>query len=284
MSSILDHLQTLPVGEWMRAFINWLTINFSTIFDFLREGGTQLMEGMTQVFLYIPPVVFIILVMIMAFFISGRRYGLAAFAGIGLTYVHNQGLWANMLNTLTLVIMASVISIIIGIPLGILMSKSRWAERILQPVLDFMQTMPAFVYLIPAVSFFGTGMVPGVFASVIFALPPIVRFTNLGIRQVPQELVEAADSFGSTGAQKLFKVELPNAKKTIMAGANQTVLLSLSMVVTASMIGAPGLGTDVLTALQRGEVGTGFVAGFALVVLAILIDRMLQNINAKSEA
>lgn len=284
MSSILDHLQTLPVAEWMRAFINWLTINFSTLFDFLREGGTQLMEGMTQVFLYIPPVVFIILVMIMAFFISGRRYGLAAFAGIGLTYVHNQGLWANMLNTLTLVIMASVISIIIGIPLGILMSKSRWAERILQPVLDFMQTMPAFVYLIPAVSFFGTGMVPGVFASVIFALPPIVRFTNLGIRQVPQELVEAADSFGSTGAQKLFKVELPNAKKTIMAGANQTVLLSLSMVVTASMIGAPGLGTDVLTALQRGEVGTGFVAGFALVVLAILIDRMLQNINAKSEA
>lgn len=284
MSSILDHLQTLPVAEWMRAFINWLTANFSSLFDLLKNGGTELMEGMTQFFLYIPPLAFIIIIMVLAFFITGRKYNLSIFAGVGLLYVHNQGLWPNMLNTLTLVIMASVISIIIGIPLGILMSKSRWAERIVQPVLDFMQTMPAFVYLIPAVSFFGTGMVPGVFASVIFALPPIVRFTNLGIRQVPQELVEAAESFGSTGAQKLFKVELPNAKKTIMAGANQTVLLSLSMVVTASMIGAPGLGTDVLTALQRGEVGTGFVAGFALVVLAILIDRMLQNINAKSEA
>lgn len=254
MSSILDHLQTLPVAEWMRAFINWLTANFSSLFDLLKNGGTELMEGMTQFFLYIPPLAFIIIIMVLAFFITGRKYNLSIFAGVGLLYVHNQGLWPNMLNTLTLVIIASVISIIIGIPLGILMSKSRWAERIVQPVLDFMQTMPAFVYLIPAVSFFGTGMVPGVFASVIFALPPIVRFTNLGIRQVPQELVEAAESFGSTGFQKLFKVELPNAKKTIMAGANQTVLLSLSMVVTASMIGAPGLGTDVLTALQRGEV------------------------------
>lgn len=284
MTSILDFLDRLPVSQWMSNFIEWLTLNFAFLFDAVKDGGTQFMESMTQVFLYVPPLVFIILMVVLAYFVSGRRYGLSIFAAIGLLYIHNQGLWENMLNTLTLVIMASVISIVIGIPLGILMSKSQLAEKILQPILDFMQTMPAFVYLIPAVSFFGTGMVPGVFASVIFALAPIVRFTNLGIRQVPEELVEAADSFGSTGSQKLFKVELPNAKATIMAGANQTVLLALSMVVTASMIGAPGLGTDVLTALQRGQVGSGFVSGFALVVLAILMDRILQNLNKKSEA
>lgn len=283
MSSILDNFSQLPVSEWMTQFIEWFTLHLSFLFDALKNIGTVVMEGMTTFLLFIPPVVFIVLVMALAFYATGKRYGLALFAGIGLWYIHNQNLWENMMNTLTLIIVASLISIIIGIPLGILMAKSKTAEKILQPALDFMQTMPAFVYLIPAVSFFGTGMVPGVFASVIFALPPIVRFTNLGIRQVPEELVEAADSFGSTGSQKLFKVELPNAKATIMAGANQTVLLALSMVVTASMIGAPGLGTNVLSALQRGNVGSGFVSGFALVVMAIVIDRILQSVNAKRE-
>lgn len=183
--------------------------------------------------------------------------------------------------TVTLVIIASVLSIIIGIPFGILMSKSKIANTIIKPILDFMQTMPAFVYLIPAVAFFGIGMVPGVFASLIFAIPPTVRFTNLGIRQVPKALVEAADAFGSTGVQKLFKVELPMAKPTIMAGINQTVMLALSMVVTASMIGAPGLGRDVLSALQRADVGTGFVAGIGIVILAIIIDRLTQGANRK---
>ena len=146
-----------------------------------------------------------------------------------------------------------------------------------------MQTMPGFVYLIPAVAFFGIGMVPGVFASVIFALPPTVRFTNLGIRQVPNELVEAADSYGSTGWQKLFKLELPLAKNTIMAGVNQTTMLALSMVVIASMIGAPGLGRGVLSALQRAQVGNGFVNGVALVILAIIIDRFTQHLNNKKQ-
>ena len=143
--------------------------------------------------------------------------------------------------------------------------------------------MPAFVYLIPAVAFFGIGMVPGVFASFIFATPPVVRFTNLGIRQVSTELVEASDAFGATGQQKLFKVELPMAKPTIMAGVNQTIMLSLSMVVIASMIGASGLGRDVLSALQRAEAGAGFVAGFAIVILAIIIDRLTQNFNKSNQ-
>lgn len=279
MSSLLDMFPQLPFSEWISNFIDWITANFNVLFDSLNSVGTSSMEWMTRMLMLIPPLAFIIIVMLVAYFVSNRKMGLSIFAGIGLLYIHNQNLWSNMMNTLTLIIVASLISIIVGIPLGILMAKSSLAEKIIQPILDFMQTMPAFVYLIPAVSFFGIGMVPGVFASVIFALPPIVRFTNLGIRQVPEELVEAADSFGSTGWQKLYKVELPNAKSTIMAGTNQTILLALSMVVTASMIGAPGLGTNVLTALQRGQAGAGFVSGFALVVLAIVIDRILQSSN-----
>lgn len=283
MSSLLDMFPQLPVSEWVSYFIDWITVNFNVFFDSLNEFGTNTMEWMTNILMYIPPLAFIIIIMVIAYFVSGKRFGLAIFAGLGLWYIQNQNLWGNMMNTLTLIIVASLVSIIVGVPLGIIMAKSEAAQKIIQPILDFMQTMPAFVYLIPAVSFFGIGMVPGVFASVIFALPPIVRFTNLGIRQVPEELVEAADSFGSTGWQKLYKVELPNAKSTIMAGANQTVLLALSMVVTASMIGAPGLGTNVLTALQRGQAGAGFVSGFALVVLAIIIDRILQSANGGRE-
>lgn len=283
MSSLLDIFPQLPVSQWLTVLIEWITENFSLLFDTLNDVGTKTMDTMTSLFMLIPPLVFIIIVIALAYFIGGRRYGLPTFAGVGLVYIYNQNLWGNMMNTLTLIIIASLISIIVGVPLGILMAKSSIAHKIIQPILDFMQTMPAFVYLLPAVSFFGIGMVPGVFASVIFALPPIVRFTNLGIRQVPEELVEAADSFGSTGWQKLYKVELPNAQSTIMAGANQTILLALSMVVTASMIGAPGLGTNVLTALQRGQVGAGFVSGFALVILAIIIDRIIQNANKSPE-
>ena len=279
MSSLLDMLPQLPVSRWVTKLIEWITVHFDSLFETINNIGDKTMESMTSLFMLIPPLVFIVLAVILAFYVTGKRYGLAFFAGIGLLYIQNQNLWGNMMNTLTLIVIASLISIVVGVPLGIVMSKSEIAQKIIQPLLDFMQTMPAFVYLLPAVSFFGIGMVPGVFASVIFALPPVVRFTNLGIRQVPEEFVEAADSFGSTGWQKLYKIELPTAMSTIMAGVNQTVLLALSMVVTASMIGAPGLGTNVLTALQRGQVGSGFVSGFALVILAIIIDRILQNLN-----
>lgn len=222
---------------------------------------------------------FIALLAAVTYYVSNRKIGLMIFAIIGPLFVLNQGLCGDLINTLTLVIVATLISVILGVPLGIWMSKSERARDVLTPILDFMQTMPAFVYLIPAVAFFGIGMVPGVFASVIFALPPTVRFTNLGIRQVPRDLIEASESFGSTGWQKLSKLELPLAKQTIFAGINQTTMLALSMVVTASMIGAPGLGEGVLQAVQRAEVGNGFVTGTALVILAIIIDRLTQNIN-----
>ncbi len=184
-----------------------------------------------------------------------------------------------MTQTLTLVLTSSLIALVIGVPLGIWMAKSKVFAVINKPILDFMQTMPAFVYLIPAVAFFGIGMVPGVIASVIFAMPPTVRMTNLGIRQVPNDLIEAADSYGSTGWQKLFKVQLPLAKSTLMAGVNQSMMLSLSMVVIASMIGAMGLGNKVYFAVGRNDAGGGFAAGLAIVILAIILDRITQAIN-----
>lgn len=263
----------------MSNIITWLTQNLSWFFGAIRDGGAWLMDGITDLLLFIPPLLFIVLLVALAYFAGRKKLGLPVFTLLGLLYIHNQGLWDPLMYTITLVLVASLLSILIGVPVGIWMAKSRTANWIITPILDFMQTMPAFVYLIPAVAFFGIGMVPGVFSAVIFALPPTVRFTNLGIRQVPDEMIEAAESFGSTGSQRLFKVELPLAKPTIMAGINQTVLLALSMVVIASMIGAPGLGERVINALQRAQVGPGFVAGFALVVLAIILDRVLQGFN-----
>lgn len=281
MNKMLDSIPSLPIADWIETLMDWLTENFASMFSFIQKTGKNSMESFTDLLLYIPPIVFILIVAIIAFFATKKKFGLAVFSVVGLLFIYNQGLWKELMNTVTLVVFSSIFAILIGIPIGIFMSKSRVADNIIKPILDFMQTMPGFVYLIPAVAFFGIGVVPGVFASVIFALPPTVRFTNLGIRQVPKELEEAADSYGSTGWQKLFKLELPLAKSTIMAGINQTVLLSLSMVVIASMIGAPGLGRDVLSALQRAQVGNGFVAGISLVIFAIIIDRLTQSLNKK---
>lgn len=270
----------LPVADWVESATNWLTVTLSGLFGAIQNGGSIFMNGITNLLLLIPPFAFILIVAVIAYFVNKKQLSLSAFALVGLGYILNQGLWSELMNTVTLVLVSSLVSIIIGVPLGIWSAKNKTVHNILKPILDFMQTMPAFVYLIPAVAFFGIGIVPGTFASVIFALPPTVRFTELGIKQISTELVEAADAFGSTGKQKLFKVELPLAKSTIMAGVNQTVMLALSMVVTASMIGAPGLGRQVLTALQRASVGSGFVSGLAIVILAILIDRLTNRFTA----
>ncbi|MFF5994647.1 proline/glycine betaine ABC transporter permease [Lysinibacillus sp. KU-BSD001] len=278
---MLNQIPAIPVADTVETMMDVLTDTFASFFKSLQSSGTFLMEGLTGLLAAIPPILFILLIALLAYIATRKLFGLPLFSVIGLLFIYNQDLWNQLMNTITLVLFASIIAIILGVPIGILMSKSKVAEGIIKPILDFMQTMPGFVYLIPAVAFFGIGVVPGVFASVIFALPPTVRFTNLGIRQVPKELVEAADSYGSTGKQKLFKVELPLAKSTIMAGINQTVLLSLSMVVIASMIGAPGLGREVLSALQRAQVGNGFVAGLSLVIFAIIADRLTQSFNKK---
>ncbi len=280
---LMNIIPKIPVSEGVTWAVEKMTEWFAFLFDPIKEQFGSFMEFVSGLLGSIPPVIFIIIVAVIAFLLTGKKLGLATFSIVGLWFVLNQGYWEQMIDTVTLVIISSVLSVILGVPIGILMSKSKIASAIITPILDFMQTMPAFVYLIPAVAFFGIGMVPGVIASLIFATPPTVRFTNLGIRQVSDELVEAADAFGSTGAQKLFKVELPMARPTIMAGINQTVMLSLSMVVIASMIGAPGLGREVLSALQRSQVGPGFVSGVGIVILAIIIDRLTQTLSKEKK-
>ena len=271
----------LPVEKWVTNGVDWLTQHLSGFFNVIQNGGNTLMSAMTDGLIAIPMFLMIAGIFLIAVVTSPKKWGFPIFALAGLLLIANQELWSDLMSTMTLVIMSALISLIIGVPLGIGMAKSDRTQAIVQPILDFMQTMPGFVYLIPAVAFFGIGVVPGVFASIIFALPPVVRMTNLGIRQVPVDLVEAADSFGATSWQKLLKLELPNAKNTILAGANQTIMLALSMVVTASMIGAPGLGRGVLSAVQHADIGAGFVNGLALVILAIIMDRFAQKLNTK---
>ena len=227
------------------------------------------------VFNYFPPLLMILMFTALAFWIG--RFKIAIFTLLGLLLVLNLGFWEHTMETLALVLTASFISIVLGVPLGILSASNNKVQSVITPILDFMQTMPAFVYLLPAVAFFSLGVVPGVVASVIFSVPPTIRLTNLGIRQVPVDLVEAADAFGSTPMQKLYKVQLPIAIPTIMAGINQTIMLSLSMVVIASMIGAQGVGADVFKAVTQAKTGVGVEAGLAVVVLAIILDRMTQN-------
>lgn len=269
----------LPVAELIEKLTEWMTVTFVGLFNFLQVSGQNIMDFLNNFLNWINPLLIILIIGLIAYKISEKKLGITSFSILGLLFILNQGLWQDLMNTFSLVLIASVISVIIGIPFGIWTSKSDKVQSVIKPILDFMQTMPGFVYLIPAVAFFGIGVVPGIFASVIFAVPPTVRMTNLGIRSVPEELIEAADSYGSTGIQKLFKVELPIAKENILAGINQTLMLSLSMVVTASMIGAPGLGRGVLSALQRAQVGNGFVNGVSLVILAIIIDRFMQYTN-----
>ncbi|MBO1206076.1 ABC transporter permease/substrate binding protein [Staphylococcus nepalensis] len=277
---MLDFLQNeIPLSNWVDSLVDWLTSNLSGLFSVLQVIGESVMGFTTNALLAIPPLLMMVILVIIAYFVFNRKWGLPIFILIGLLFIYNQDMWQDLMNTVTLVIISSIVAIIIGVPLGILMSKSETIQKVIKPILDFMQTMPGFVYLIPAVAFFGIGMVPGVFASVIFSLPPTVRMTNLGIRSISTELVETSNSFGTTAWQRLFKLDLPMAKENIFAGINQTVMLTLSMVVIASMIGTPGLGQGVLAAVQRSEVGNGFVYGIGIVILAIIIDRFSQSIN-----
>ncbi len=267
----------LPLADWVDDFVNWLTTNLEVAFDGVTTILESLVDGMVAGFGFIPSYIFIILLTLLAWKVSNK--GIALFTLIGLFLVDNLGYWEPMLETLALVLTAVFISIVLGIPMGIWASQKQMVKNIVVPVLDFMQTMPAFVYLIPAIFFFNIGVVPGVVASVIFAMPPTIRLTILGIQQVPADIIEATEAFGSTTSQRLVKVQLPLAMPTIMAGINQSIMLALSMVVIASMVGAPGLGADVYRAVTQIQIGKGFEAGLSIVVIAIILDRITQNIG-----
>jgi glycine betaine/proline transport system permease protein len=280
---MLMDLPKLPVGEAVEVLVEWIDDYFGWLLDGISGGLGFLIGGLQDLLLAIPVPVLILLATVLVWFVTRRDIKLAALTVLGLLLIWNLQLWNLAMLTLALVLASTVVALAISIPLGIAAAGSDALNAALRPFLDFMQTMPSFVYLIPAVIFFGLGNVPGIIATVVFAMPPALRLTNLGIRQVPTELVEVADAFGSTPRQKLFKVQLPVALPTIMAGVNQCIMLALSMTVIASMIGAGGLGYQVLVGIQRVDIGMGFEAGLAIVIIAIILDRITQNLVPQHE-
>ncbi len=270
------------IGDGVDAVVNYVLDNFSPFLDFVATVIGFVTSTIQETLTAIPMPVGILIFVILSFWRVGAAFGVLA--GLALWLVDHMGLWTAMMETLSLVIASTLMAMIIGLPLGIAMARKDSVAALVRPVLDLMQTMPAFVYLIPAAMFFGLGAVPGAIATVIFAMPPVVRLTNLGIRQVHVEFIEAGNAFGCTPAQLLFKVQLPNAMPSIMAGINQTIMLSLSMVVIASMIGAGGIGNTVLTGIQRLDVGTGFEGGLAVVILAVILDRLTQSLGKPQSA
>lgn len=270
------------IGDGVDAVVNYVLDNFSPFLDFVATVIGFVTNTIQETLTAIPMPVGILIFVILSFWRVGAAFGVLA--GLALWLVDHMGLWTAMMETLSLVIASTLMAMIIGLPLGIAMARKDSVAALVRPVLDLMQTMPAFVYLIPAAMFFGLGAVPGAIATVIFAMPPVVRLTNLGIRQVHVEFIEAGNAFGCTPSQLLFKVQLPNAMPSIMAGINQTIMLSLSMVVIASMIGAGGIGNTVLTGIQRLDVGTGFEGGLAVVILAVILDRLTQSLGKPQSA
>lgn len=272
---------SIPLADWIDAAMSWLLTNLDSFFDAIGFVILQVMLGVENVFLYMPWFVMILIVFLAGWKFIGKWYNGLAFA-IMLFLIGTFGYWELSMRTLSLVITAVIFSLLVGLPLGVLMARSDRAESIMKPILDGMQTMPSFVYLIPALMFFGLGKVPAIIATIIYAVPPVIRLTNVGIRTVDREAVEAAKAFGANPRMVLFDVQLPLAKPSIMVGVNQTTMMALAMVVIGSMIGAKGLGMEVLLSISRIEVGRGFEAGISIVLLAIIIDRLTHSF-AKSE-
>jgi glycine betaine/proline transport system permease protein len=280
----------LEIGKYVEKGVEWLSQNASGFFDAITAGIDAVVTAMQFLLLNSPFWLTIIIFAALSYYLPARGKlftkagwkaggGMFIFTILGLLLLYFMGYWEETMESIALILASAIIALIIGIPLGIYAARNDGAEKIIRPVLDFMQTMPAFVYLIPAIILFSVGNVPGVVATIIFALPPAVRLTNLGIRNVPEDVVEASKAFGSTKRQLLFKVQLPLAMPTILAGVNQVIMLSLSMVVIASMVGAGGLGQAVYKGILKADIGLGFEAGVGIVVLAIILDRITQNIG-----
>ncbi|WP_372610801.1 ABC transporter permease [Halomonas sp.] len=265
----------IPLGDWIEGGLNWLTTEYSGVTRGISRVTQTGIDGLNDGLMWLPPWALLLIIVGLCWWVASYR--LAIGAALGMALIWNLELWNPMIETLTLVVIATLVAVVMAIPVGITAALSERLYKTIMPILDFMQTMPAFVYLIPAIPFFGIGSVSAIFATVIFSMPPAIRFTTLGIRQVPKELIEAADAYGATRGQKLFKVQLPLSLPTMMAGINQTIMLALSMVVIAAMIGAAGLGSEVWRAIQRLRPGDGFEAGIAVVIIAMLLDRLTQS-------
>ncbi|KTR99265.1 glycine betaine/L-proline ABC transporter permease ProW [Pantoea dispersa] len=282
--SLLDpfHTTLIPLDRWVTEGIDWVVTHFRPLFQGIRVPVDYILSAFQQLLMGLPAPVAIVVFALIAWQIASPAMGLATL--ISLVLIGMIGAWSQAMVTLALVLTALLFCVLIGLPLGIWLARSERAARIVRPLLDAMQTTPAFVYLVPIVMLFGIGNVPGVVVTIIFALPPVVRLTILGIKQVPADLIEASESFGASPRQMLFKVQLPLAMPTIMAGVNQTLMLALSMVVIASMIAVGGLGQMVLRGIGRLDMGLASVGGVGIVILAIILDRLTQSVGRDSRS
>lgn len=270
----------IPLGEWVEVGLDWLTTTFDSVFDIIRSIFVGAYDGLDWLLTTPPFWVIIVIFAAIAWWASGWKLGVGT--AISFTIIVGVNQWENAMDTLALVAIATVVAVVISIPLGIWAASSNRASGVIKPILDFMQTMPAMVYLIPALVMFRVGVVPGIIATIIFAMAPGVRFTELGIRGVDKEVVEAGHAAGSSPGRILRQIQLPLARPTIMAGINQVIMLSLSMVVIAGMVGAGGLGGDIVAALNRIDAGLGFEAGIAVVIVAIFLDRVTASFGSNS--
>ena len=270
----------IPVGQWMEAGVDWLTINAAGFFDAISIFLETIIMFLVDVFKWMPPALPIVVTAAIAWYLH-RKPSLVIFVVAALLTILNLGYWQEMLETFVLVFAATTISVLIGVPVGIMAAHRPWLYTVLRPILDLMQTVPTFVYLIPTLVLFGLGIVPGLISTIIFAIAAPIRLTYLGVTKVPEELIEAGKAFGASRMKLLMKVELPAALPSIMAGVTQCIMLSLSMVVIAALVGADGLGKPVVRALNTVNISQGFEAGLAIVLVAIILDRLCKTPNQK---
>jgi glycine betaine/proline transport system permease protein len=275
------HGALIPLESWVEDGLDWVVDNFRPFFQYIKMPIDRVLVGVQTALMAIPQVLLIAIVWLSSWQAAGRKTGFMAL--IFMILIGAIGAWSQAMVTLSLVLTSVLFCTLLGIPLGILLARSDTVQRISRPLLDAMQTTPAFVYLVPIVMLFGIGNVPGVVVTIIFALPPLIRLTNLGIRQVPKDVIEASHAFGASPSQLLWKVQLPLAMRTIMAGLNQTLMLALSMVVIASMIAVGGLGQMVLRGIGRLDMGLAAVGGLGIVLLAIVLDRFTQALGTPAK-
>lgn len=271
----------IPVGVWVDSAVDWLRDNLSGLFDVIAVVVRFLVGGLSDVLLAAPIVVVVVVAALLAWLL--RSWKLAVGTVVGFALILAMGQWVTAMQTLALVLVATVVAVAISVPLGIWSARNPTVRAVLKPILDFMQTMPAFVYLIPAITFFSIGVVPGVVSTVIFALPPGVRLTELGIRGVDSETVEAGHAFGATPGQILRGIQLPLAMPTIMAGVNQVIMLALSMAVVAGIVGADGLGKEVVQSISTVNLPKGVEAGLSVVILAVYLDRLTAALGDRAD-
>jgi ABC-type proline/glycine betaine transport system permease subunit len=273
-------LARIPLGDWVEAGVEWMGVSWAAFFDGMADGITALVEGLDALLSAPPYFVLIVLLAALAWYVRNGKFAL--YTVLSFLLIESMDLWSAAMSTLSLVLISTLVSLVVGVLLGMLAAAHDGFSKVLKPILDFMQTLPSFVYLIPAIVFFGIGFVPGAIATIIFSLPPAARLTELGLRNVDAEVIEAGEAFGASSWRILWDIKVPLALPTIMSGINQVIMLSLSMVVTAGIVGSGGLGSIVYQGVTRLEIGLGFEGGIAVVIVAVFLDRLTSALGERA--